>query len=54
MTGTIRVLVADDQRVIREGLGALLACSMASKWSAPPPTARKPSNWPPNYTRTWS
>ncbi|HXR21256.1 MAG TPA: response regulator transcription factor [Acidimicrobiales bacterium] len=25
MTGTIRVLVADDQRVIREGLGALLA-----------------------------
>jgi DNA-binding NarL/FixJ family response regulator len=35
------VLVVDDQRVVRDGLTALLECSTGWKWSAQPATERR-------------
>ena len=35
----IRVLVADDHGVVRDGLGRLITALTTSSWSARPPTA---------------
>ena len=43
---SIRVLVADDERLVRAGYRMILAPSPTSRWSARRPTGSRPSTWP--------
>ena len=43
----VRVMVVDDQALVREGLMTLLAPRPTSSPWPPRPTARRPSGWPP-------
>ena len=43
---TIRVLVADDQDLVRTGLALILGTLRASRSSARRATGRRPSGWP--------
>jgi len=54
VSGQIRILVADDQRVVREGLVMLSACCRGWRWSGPPPTASRRWRWPPSWGPTSS
>ena len=42
----IRVVVADDQRAIREALAMMLDNEADISVIGPPPTERRPSAWP--------
>jgi DNA-binding NarL/FixJ family response regulator len=51
---TVRVLVVDDQRTVREGLTRCSTSSPTSSWSALPRTAPVPWSWSVNGGLTWS
>jgi NarL family two-component system response regulator LiaR len=42
----IRVLIADDHRVVRQGLRTFLGCKTTSTWSERPRTGSLPWRWP--------
>ncbi len=52
--GTIRVLIADDQRVVREGLSMLVALLDGSRSWARPVTEPRRYVSPGTAARTWS
>ena len=49
----IRVLLADDQALVRAGFRMLLEASEDICVVARRPTAARPWRWPPNCARTW-
>ena len=50
--GVIRVLLADDQRVVREGLGTLLALLDGIELVGTAADGEEAVRWPPSTTRT--
>ena len=46
----IRVVIADDQRSVREGLALLVGLMDDIEVSLRPPTAPKPSTWRSSFT----
>jgi DNA-binding NarL/FixJ family response regulator len=51
---TVRVVIADDHPLFREGLRALIVDSPQTDLSAPPPAETKQSGWPSRSDPTWS
>ena len=49
----IRVLLADDQALIRAGFHVLIDAADDLRWWARPPTARRRSTWPAASAPTW-
>ena len=50
----VRVLIADDDDLMRAGLAALLSTDPASRWSARPATGAQAVDRPGACARTWS
>ena len=53
MTEPIRVLIADDHPLFRDGLTALLTDGPDTELAGRPPAAPKPSTWPWRPSPTW-
>jgi hypothetical protein len=49
---TVKVVLADDQKIVRDGLALVLRQLPASNWSPPRRTARRPWPWPPSTAPT--
>ena len=53
MTEPIRVLIADDHPLFRDGLTALLTDWPDTSWRGPPAAGPRPSSWPGKPSPTW-